>query len=181
MMPMVGFESRDFQGNQIWSPPAGGMMLGDAIAIGMGAGWVFIGPTPGVEDSLRQAGAPDNSKLASEARFKAAVRPLGNQGIGYSYADLGPMFEWFEWYGKNAEKIVEAQTAKMFGEDPPADDEERQWREDAKKNALENIPAWMKDPPPMALVKKHIGDVVAEYKSTADGFEGRSLVLRPAK
>lgn len=181
LMPMVGFESRDFQGNQVWSPAAGGMMPGDAVAIGMGNGWLFIGPTPGIEDTMRQGGAADNPKLATEARFKAATRPLGNQGIGYSYMEVAPLLEWFEWYSKNIEKITADQSEQMFGGEPPADDEERQWREDAKKSAIESIPAWMKSPPPMALVRKHVGDFVGEFKATAEGFEGRSLLLRPGK
>jgi hypothetical protein len=69
--------------------------------------------------------------------------------------------------------------AEAFGPDEPADDEERQWRREAEESALAQIPAWMKDMPAGELIKKHVGDVVAEMRSTDAGFEGRVIWLRP--
>lgn len=178
VMPMTGFESRDFQGNQIWSPAAGGMVPADSIAIGLGFGWLFAGPTKGVEDLMRQAGAADNPKLADDKAFKQAASALDDKGIAYSYMKVGPSLDWAEWYSKNIDKILAAQAEEAFGTEPPADDEERQWREDAKKSMMDAVPSWMRDPPPMDVIRKHIGDSVLEFKSTPQGFEGRTMTLR---
>ena len=43
----------------------------------------------------------------------------------------------------------------------------------------ESTPGWVKDPPPLMLVPRHIGDSVWELRSTDAGFVMRSLVLRP--
>ncbi|MBL8745938.1 MAG: hypothetical protein JNK58_06230 [Phycisphaerae bacterium] len=179
VMPMTGFESRDFQGNQIWSPAAGGMMPADSVSIGMGFGWMFVGPVKGVEDLLRQGGAADNAKLADEKTFKNATKPLDNKGIAYGFYKIAPALDWYEWYSKNIDKVLAAQAEEAFGNEPPADDEERQWREDAKKSMMDGVPSWMRDPPPMEVIRKFMGDSVLEFKSSADGFEGRTMTLKP--
>ncbi len=177
-MPMVGFESRDFQGNQIWSPAAGAPM-GDAVSIGLGFGWMIVGPVKGVEDLMRQAGAADNPKLADEKNFKTATKPIDNKGIAYGYYKIAPSLDWYEWYAKNIDKVLAAQAEEAFGTEPPADDEERQWREDSKKSMMEGVPSWMRDPPPMDVVRKFIGDSVLEFRSNAEGFEGRTMTIKP--
>lgn len=181
IMPMVGFESRDFQGNQIWSPAGGGMLPADSMAIGMGFGWVIIGPTKGVEDLMRQAGAADNPKIADEKSFKAARRSVDDKGIAYGFWRIGPTLDWYDWYSRNIEKIMEAQTNELFGNEPPADDDERRWREDARRGMMESLPVWVKNPPPMEVIRRNLGDTVMQARSTPEGFEGRSIMLRPEK
>jgi hypothetical protein len=177
-MPMVGFESRDFQGNRIWSPPEGGMVPPGSVAIGMGFGWMFVGPVTGVEDLMRLAGAAENPKLAAEKSFKAATKSLDNRGLAYGFYRVGPSLDWYEWYSRNIDKVMAAQAEEMFGKEPPADEEERQWREEAKKGMMESVPAWLRDLPPMDVIRKHLGDSVLEFRSTADGFDGRTLTLK---
>lgn len=182
IMPSIGMVSRDFQGNQIWSPnPAGGMLPPDALAIGLGFGHVIVGPPQGVEDLMRQGGAADNPKLADDPAFKLAIRPLTAQGLGYSFSSMKQSLDWFDWSAKNFDKLLEEQMKIQFGDQEPADDEERQWRKEAMDAAREATPAWMRNPPPLDAVHANIGDVVTEFKSTADGFTGRSLILRPKK
>lgn len=178
-LPMWGFESRDFQGNQIWSLKEGGFIPADSVALGLGLGWLFLGPPVAVENIMRQGGAADNPKLADEKAFKAATTPLDNNSIAYAFSRVSASLDWYEWYSKNFDKVLEAEAAKLFGDEPPADDEERQWRDDAKKNMLDSVPAWFKDPPPISIFRKHLGDTVLEIKSTDAGFDGRSLMLRP--
>jgi hypothetical protein len=85
--------------------------------------------------------------------------------------------DWLEWRMKNMDKIIEAQTAAMFGPDGPADEQEREWRDQALKDAKDGIPGWMKDNPPVHLLRKHIGDTVSEFRSTPEGFVGKSWFM----
>ncbi len=173
---MLGLESRDFQGNQIWSAGQGMM---EAPSIGLGFGRLFVGPTAVVENAMRQAGAPDGPSLAGEQRFKDSTRALNARGMMFSWTDMAKAADWYDWSSKNMEKIVKAQMAEAFGPDEPADEEERQWRREAEESALAQIPAWMKDMPSGEMIKKHVGDVVTEMRSTDAGFEGRVIWLRP--
>ncbi len=173
---MLGLEARDFQGNQIWS--AGGGMI-EAPSIGLGFGRLFVGPTEVVENAMRQAGAAGGPSLATEERFKKSTRSLNADGMMFSWTDMAKAAEWYDWSSRNMEQIVKAQIAQAFGPDEPMDDEERQWRKEAEQNALDQIPAWTKDMPSGDLIKKHMGDVVAEMRSTPDGFRGRVIWMRP--
>lgn len=173
---MLGLEARDFQGNQIWSTGAG---MFEAPSIGLGFGRLFVGPTAVVENAMRQAGAAGGPSLSNEQRFKDSTRTLNARGMMFSWTDMKKAAEWYDWSSKNMETIVKAQIAEAFGPDEPADDDERQWRREAEENALKQIPAWMKEMPSGELIKKHVGDVVAEMRSTDAGLEGRVIWLRP--
>jgi hypothetical protein len=177
LVPMMGLQPRDFNGNQIYAPGEGGMLPPDAFAMGLGFGHVFMGPTSSVENLMRDAGAADAAKLSSEAAFKKAQRLTSGKGIGYSYQKMTENIDWLEWRMKNMDKIIEAQTAAMFGPDGPADEQEREWRDQALKDAKDGIPGWMKDNPPVHLLRKHIGDTVSEFRSTPEGFVGKSWFM----
>jgi len=173
---MLGLESRDFQGNQIWS--AGGGM-GGAPSIGLGFGRLFIGPTGAVENAMRLAGAGEGARLSGEKRYKESTRPLSTPGMMFGWSDIAKTADWYDWMTKNMEKIVKSRIASAFGPEEPADDEERQWRKEAEEDAMKNIPAWLKSLPTGELLKKHMGDSLMEMRSTKEGFEGRTILLRP--
>lgn len=177
IVPMMGLEPREFNGNQIYSPGDGGMLPREAFSVGLGFGHAFMGPTTAVENLMRDAGAADAARLAGEAAFKKAQQLTTGKGIGYSYVKMSESIDWLEWYMKNYDKIIEAQITAMFGANPPADEDERQWRDQYLKDSKNNIPAMMKDPPPMHLFRKHIGDTVAEFRSTSEGFVGKYWML----
>lgn len=178
-LPMTGFTSKDFQGNQIWSGQEGGPI--PPISLGIGFGWVFIGPNAGVEDLMRQAGAADNPKLASEPNFLAASRLVAKNGLDYAYFDIDASLDWAEWSFANFDLNLQRQAEQMFGDQPPADDEERQWRQQAIDEMRRNTPSWMKNPPPMAPFRKNLGDSITEFRAIPEGFVGRTLTLRAAK
>lgn len=173
---MLGMASRDFQGNQIWS--AGNGMEG-APSIGLGFGRLFVGPPEIVENAMRQAGVAGGPTLAAEEGFREATRVTHNQGMMYSWTDMAKSVDWYDWSSKNMEQIIKAQIAEAFGPDEPQSDEEREWRMEAERNALEQIPQWVKEMPAGDIIKKHVGDTVTEFRPTPQGFEGRMLWLRP--
>ncbi|MDX2114149.1 MAG: hypothetical protein SFZ24_00830 [Planctomycetota bacterium] len=177
LFPSMGFESRDFQGNQIWSPAAGGMMPAE-IAVAIGFGHLLVGPPGFVEDALRQGGAGEAQKLADEAGFKQAVGTLGEKGIGYSFNRIADSLRYLDWTARNHEKIVDEQMKEIFGEMPATDEEERAMRDETRRALMESTPGWMREPLPIDVVLEHVGDSVTEWRSTADGFEGEVLILR---
>lgn len=178
VVPMMGLEPRDFNGNQIYSPGAGGMIPADAFAMGLGFGHVFMGPTASVENMMRDAGAADAPKLSEEKGFKAAQRLTSGKGIAYSYQKSAEAADWQEWTMKNFDKIIDAQVKEMFPEEP-ADEQEREWRDQMIKEMRESTPAWMRDNPPFHLIRKHVGDNILEVRSTPEGFVGRGWILNP--
>lgn len=177
--PMVGLESRDFLGNQIWSPAQGGFLPDDAVAIGIAAGYMFVGPGPTVENAVRTAAAGDAPKLASEPDFRRAMRPLAGQGLGFSFTSFARTMAYTCWMAQNIDKVLEAQHAAMFGGQPALDQDEQAWRDEMLKSMKESTPGWMKSMPPAEVFTRHIGDTSAEFLSTEDGFVARVVTLRP--
>ncbi len=174
---MLPLQSRDFQGNQIWSI-SGGMPMGGAadFAIGVGFGHVFIGPGKTVENAMRQAGNPDAAGLDKEERFRKAIGTLKGSGLMFGWTDTARTFEYVQWMFQNPDKMVEAQMKGMFGDDPDAENYKKEMIDRAKKNQ----PEWMKAAP-IDVLAREMGDAVTEMRSTTDGFEGRVVWLRPAK
>lgn len=174
---MLPIQSRDFQGNQLWSLSGGLPVPGAAdYAMGVGFGHVFIGSTATVENAMRQAGAPDAAGLSKEARFNSAVRTIGGSGLAFGYTDVRQALEYAKWTMDNPEKVVEAQMSSMFGNDPDAEAYKKEMIEEAKKNQ----PEWMKEIP-LDVAARELGDTVFEFHIVPEGFKGRSLWLRPTK
>ncbi|MFM9957030.1 MAG: hypothetical protein ACKVZJ_03070 [Phycisphaerales bacterium] len=172
---MLPLQSRDFQGNQVWSL-GGGMPLPGIgeMSIGVGFGHVFIGQTALVENAMRSAGNPDAANLNSEPRFTEAVRGVAASGLAFSWADMKQGFEYMDWQFKNPDKMVEAQMAGMFGDDPDAE----QYKKEAMEEAKKNQPEWMKEIP-LEVLSRELGDTVFEFHVVPEGLRGRSLWLRP--
>ncbi len=176
----LGMTSRDFQGSQIWSMEGGGggmgaMLPGAAdIAIGVGAGHMFFGPTDGVENALRQAGAPQVApSLAGDKRFQRALRVAGTKGFSFSYMNLPKTLDYMKWYLDNFDKIMQAQMEEMLGD---VDDPEL--RAMMEENQMEK-PEWMENLPDLSIIARHMGDSVTEFHRTEDGMRGRTIWLRP--
>lgn len=174
---MLPIQPRDFQGNQIWSIAGGMPMPGVAdFALGVGFGHVFIGETAQVENAMRSAGNPDAANLNKEARFTNAMRTAAGSGLAFGWTDTKQALEYTDWTMKNPDKVMEAQMAGMFGDDPDAEQYKKEMIEDAKKNQ----PQWMKDIP-LDVLARELGDTVFEFHAVPEGFKGRSLWLRPTK
>lgn len=161
---MMGLEARDFQGFQIYDNQMAQM------AIGIGAGYVFSGNPESVENALRTAAQPGDSRLANDARFKAATGTLRDEGNIYSYSATRETMEYAYWQLQNMDKMLKAQFAAM-GMDAEDMDESMY---------AEAIPAWAKKLPPIEGITKYLGDAVSSFKPTPDGFRGHSMMLRPA-
>lgn len=173
---MLPIQSRDFQGNQIWSLGTGMPIPGvGEISIGVGFGHVFIGGTSNVENAMRQAGNNDAAGLSKEKRFADGVAMLKASGLAFGWSDTRQLLEYADWQMKNIDKVTEAQLGAAFGDDPDAEQYKKEMIEEAKKNQ----PAWARELP-TDVVARELGDTVWDFHATAEGFQGRSILLRPA-
>ncbi len=173
---MLPIQSRDFQGNQIWSLSGGMPIPGGDFALGVGFGHVFIGEAAQVENAMRSAGNPDAANLNKEARFTGAMRGAAGSGLAFGWTDTKQALDYTDWTIKNPDKVVEAQMAGMFGDDPDAEQYKKEMMEEAKKNQ----PQWMKDIP-IDVLARELGDTVFEFHVVPEGLKGRSIWLRPGK
>jgi hypothetical protein len=160
-------ESREFEGNTIYTSEAVGMSLG------VGFGRVFIGNTPAVENAMRLAGRADAPKIGQEPGFKEAARAVSPEAMMQSFSDMAQTLRFQYWVAQNADKEYEKSIDEL------GLDEETRTR--LLKNYREHRPTWPEKLPPLETILAHIGDSVSEMRPTPDGFRGRTLILRPGR
>lgn len=174
MMPL---QSRDFLGNTIWEmDPAMSGMGAPPIAIGVGGGHVFFGKPTEIENALRASDA-GNASLAEEDDFQTAAKTVGTNAMGFTYTDMRTTTEYLDWTIRNYEQVVRAQFSDPEWQEDP---EMKEFAEEMIQAQLEEMPAWMKDAPPLDVVIRNVGDMAGQMKSTPDGFVMKSVVLRPS-
>lgn len=165
-----GFTPRDYLGHQLWESQ---MPMGGGMAFSIGAGWLFAGSTSAVEDALREASNPDRPKLADDAAFRDATRPISGPAIMHSWTRLRPTLQYSAWTAENMDKILEEQV-RGFGLDP---EEEKEYLEMMR----ESMPQTARVPVPVDAILRHLGDTVGDLRATPEGFVGHGMLLRPAK
>jgi len=160
--PMAGMEPRDFAGKRIYSMGMNPMMgmpgMDGGVSLGIGSGFVHIGPDQTVEGALRMGG-DRAAGLAESDGYRRAVACLGRgEVIGWGYTD--------------SMSAVEAQIESQRRSIRTMID---QWREFDEEMADE-MAADMKpmldafeafDPD---LFRRHIGPGAWEVRSTDRGF-----------
>jgi hypothetical protein len=174
----MGLEARDFLGQRIYTLPAEaiGMMMpgmegaeGESMSLGIGGGYILMGPTPSVEQSLRATSQTGVATLATDDHFSRAVSALGDQQvIAWSFTNTIDQ----------AEVMMAAQRKSM-------NDTIEQIREFAPE-AAEQMQAEnemmlkMMDAIDFDLLRKHIGPSVWRVQSVEDGFLMHSYTLSAA-
>lgn len=163
MSPMLGFQPRDFLGNQIWESEAG-------AAIGLGFNRLFAGPSAQVEDAMRQAGQAGAAGLADDEGFRKATATLRGGGMLYSYQNTRDTYEYALWLAANIKSILRAQLEEMEFDNETI---EMIIEEQTAGNPFNDIGL-----PPADLIFRHSGETtVLEAHATDDGFRGRSLTF----
>lgn len=166
---MLGLEAREFQGFQVFEPPA---EMGGGPTIGLGGDFVLIGETSSVEQGLRGISDPRNPRLSAEPAFTAALNKLDNRGTSFAYTNTRQSLAWTFWQMRNADKIWEEQMRSAG-----IDLEENPWFASMKPE----IPAWMDKLPDINAFLEYIGDYVFEFRPSPDGFRARYIVLPPTR
>jgi hypothetical protein len=166
MSPMLGFEPRDFLGNQIWDSELG-------AALGLGFGRLFAGPTEQVEDAMRQAAHDNAASLADDDDFRRATATLRGGAMLYSYQNNRQSYQHTVWMMENLESILRKQFAELDFDDETI---EEIIDEQTASNPFAKVGM-----PPEELLFRHMGDTaVLEAHSTSEGFSGRALVFPAA-
>ena len=171
-----GLESRDFLGQRIYTMKEGMASMmpmggGDPqpMSIGIGGGFVFLGATPGVEQSLRATGNAGAPTLDKDETFQRAVNLLSKDPlVAWGYSDLVSTIDaMFKQQAAAAKASIEE--VKKFDPDMAAEMEA-----DAAKMAK------IADELDPEFLKQYIGPTVWQMRSTDKGFVMNSYVL-PAK
>lgn len=162
MFPLP-MNARDFQGNQIWTIDAGGMMPGAPdISMGLGFGHFFFGPTAGIEAAMRQAGTGESGLKGDEA-FENAMSTLSNEGLAFMYTNMREELAYTQWVQDNIAAVEAWQQRQMGG-----------------MGGLEMMLPIPEIPelPDMTKLLEHVSDMVGEFRLADDGIRGTFHLLR---
>lgn len=165
MAPMVGAESRDFVGSQVWESA-----FMPEMAVSVSAGGLVIGDTASVEGALREGADAASPKLADDARFREATRSL-KPGIAHFYADSRARAEYGAWIVNNMDRLLTEQLEAMGVEE--------EFREDYLEMMREEVAGIADSMPSPELWRRYFGDTVGELRSTDAGVVYRQVMLRP--
>lgn len=166
----IGLQSRDFQGNQIWTMGDGGFFPLQ-IAIGLGAGHLFVSPSEEmVENALRQAGESDSPALVDDETFKKAVGVLDNRGVLFGYSNVKRQLPYIKWVTENMADMLRQQFMDQMG-----GEQLQPWQEEM----VEDMAAAAKEAPPLDAIFEYIGNMVYEVQSTDEGYAAKAYILAP--
>jgi len=145
--PQAGMTPREFVGHTIFSSPD------VPVALGVGAGHLFIGTEQGVEDALRAAGADNAGALASDESFRHALASIApGDVVAWGYTEPGAML--------TGAAMMQG-LGGQFGMELPVEDVEAQI-------------------PDAEEIAKHIGPSVWDLRSVDTGFVMTFRTLKPA-
>ncbi len=177
--PQFGLEPRDFLGYQIYEIPpemmggmGGGPGMGapgpqDGVSVGIGSGFVFVGESTPVENTLRTVGDRDGEGIDGEPGFQRAVSVLGEDDLlAWGYDDIVKQWEHSVVHG-------EAQFGEMIDniaeDEPGLADEMREL-----DSELDDFQELLSE-----LLPKYFGPMVWSWRSIDDGFVGKFHYLQP--
>jgi hypothetical protein len=164
MAGMAGLESRVFQGDTIWSSP-----FGPSITIT--GGNLIIGPVETVESAMRQVVNADAARLSETPRFKEAASFTSPGAVYYSWMDFGAALEFTVWNLENWDEAMRSELEELGF----ADEEIDQWIEDEREfRGGDDFP-----PPPVDVIRRHLGDLVGETHIDEKGVHFRGGWLTP--
>jgi|GEM_PF-6177457 len=175
----LGARVREFLGHQIWETPA---TLGPRMAVGVGAGWAFLGLPVDVESAFRQLHDDEPQTLAGEARFEAAAELLPPGALGYSWTDTAQWVEFMKWQADHVEEVIRAEfeAGGAFANPDWQPDEEfiAFMVERAREQPVNAI---LRDAPPADVLTGAMGDQISDARWDDGAIVGRWIMLRPVR
>jgi hypothetical protein len=184
MAAQGGIEARDFLGQRIYTMEPDMMMmmmpmLGETqgpVSLGIGGGFVLIGPTTAVEQGLRATSEPGGASLTSSADFQRAIATLSKEGsVAWGYSDTIDSLEAnLAVQRERMEQMIKQmrEDAEEWG-DEDADMKGIQDRIEAQMR--ESLKRW--DDIDFNLLRQHIGPGAWEVRSIDSGFVMRAYLL----
>lgn len=164
--PQMGLEPRDFLGQRIYAMDMGMMGPGMSFALGIGGNHIFLGAMEGVEQALRTVGQPDQAvTLEDDPSFRQATALLSQrQIIGWNYVNV---IEMMAAMGEISKMQFEQMMEEMRRDHPEwADEMDADWGDD--------------DDVDWDLLRRYIGPMIGEMRSTEEGFVGTMFLTAPA-
>jgi len=167
--PMMGYQSRDFVGQTIFS--AEGMPM----AIGFGGGHMIVGTTSNVEQALRASAQPGGAGASRPGAEQAALSLLPSR----------PTVSW-GWYDTVAGLEVARQLALASGstDSDLADFIDEQGKAMKDVLGVDKVPTKMIDSirsMDAEFLAEYLGPQVWQFTSDSRGFAYRVSLLRPKK
>jgi hypothetical protein len=166
--PQIGLESRDFLGQRIYT--ADPMGTGDpeqTFSVGIGGGYIIIGPSPDVELALRAAGEADPVTLEGDLDFKRAMQPFASENaVAWAFADVVDS--------------IDASMRVQIAAQREAVEEMRQFAPEYADEMLANINEMEKQlemMPSPEVMRRYIGPTASYIQSIDEGFVGKSFIM----
>jgi len=162
--PQIGLESRDFLGQRIYELDPGG---GTPWSLGIGGGYVVIGPSTEVELALRTADEKEPVTLEGDIDFKRVVMALGaEKGVAWAFADLVDTIE--------TNMRIQIMTMRQQAE------EYREWSPEYADQMLEQakeMEAQLETMPSTQSLRRYIGPTAWYVRSIEEGLLGKSYIM----
>jgi len=162
---LIGLRARADASARVWT-----MGSGQALALDDGA--MTIADRDAVAAAVAARPVWGEASLADSPRFRRAVGRLSPGAVFYSFTNLEENVRWLGWREAHWADLLRAELDDLGL--PPAEIE--RWIEEERARREARGPArW----PKPETVARHLGDAVAEVRSTPWGFEYRGWVLAP--
>lgn len=181
----AGIEARDFLGQRIYTMPeeAAEMMMpfpgmeAGSISLGIGGGFLLIGPTSAVEQGLRASGEPGGASLASNSDFQRATGTLARDAVvAWGYSDTVDAAEMTVAVQKHTMEQHMRQMREEAEQWETEDEEEansiKEMLEQQEKQMRDAMKIW--DKINFDLLRRYIGPASWQITSGEDGFTMRS-------
>ena len=181
MAGQAGIEARDFLGQRIYTISEDMMMMmpmeaAGPVSLGIGGGFVLVGPTAAVEQGLRATSEAGGASITSSNDFQRAVATLSKEGvIAWGYTDTIDSLEAsLAVQRERMESLIKQmrEDAAEWG-DEDADMKGIQDRMEAQMR--ESLKIW--DDIDFNLLRQHIGPSAWEVRSNENGFVMRAYLL----
>lgn len=173
----LGAQVREFLGHQIWQTQA--LMGVPPTAVGVGAGWAFLGSPSAVESAFRRLAAQEDAvgarSLAEKPAFQLAASRVPADALMYGYIDTADWFGYVKWNVENMEELIRAQ---FDGQGWQPDEEfVRMMIEEAENSLYHRLVSAA----PLELLTTVLGDQVQDVQRVDGGFRMRFTLLRPIR
>lgn len=154
--PLLGLRRRNAAGAATWR-------LGNGQMLTLEADRLIVGDSDSIAATRGTRPAWGETRLIDADSFRRATRPLRPGAVFYSFTNLAANVRWLEWRDRNWEAILRAELAESRLSRREIDDwveKERLLRADRRTPPI----------PQAEVFTRHVGDAVAEIRSTDEGF-----------
>jgi len=162
---LIGLKNRAEGAALVWT-------LGDSQALALDDGWLVIADRQAITAALAARPVWGEVALIESVRFQHAAARLTPGAVFYSYTNLVENARWTRWREDHWEDLLR-EDLRDLGQTAA---EIERWVEDERaQRDTHGVIEW----PDAETVGRHLGDAVAEVRSTPFGFEYRGWLLPP--